>query len=87
AKFKEAIVEQLGEDSEKLPRAKQLYEELEKKIVREKILESKTRIDGRDLTTVRPLTMEVGLLPRTHGSAVFARGETKSLCVTTLGSS
>ncbi|MFP4325415.1 MAG: polyribonucleotide nucleotidyltransferase [Desulfonatronovibrio sp.] len=87
AKFKEAIVEQLGEDSEKLPRAKQLYEELEKKIVRERILESKTRIDGRDLTTVRPLTMEVGLLPRTHGSAVFARGETKSLCVTTLGSS
>ncbi|MFP4084836.1 MAG: polyribonucleotide nucleotidyltransferase [Desulfonatronovibrio sp.] len=87
AKFKEAIAEQLGEDSEKLPRAKQLYEELEKKIVRERILESKTRIDGRDLTTVRPLTMEVGLLPRTHGSAVFARGETKSLCVTTLGSS
>lgn len=86
-KFKEAIVEQLGEDSENLPRAKQLYEELEKKIVREKILESKTRIDGRDLTTVRPLTMEVGLLPRTHGSALFARGETKSLCVTTLGSS
>ncbi|MFO7727466.1 MAG: polyribonucleotide nucleotidyltransferase [Desulfonatronovibrio sp.] len=87
AKFKETIAEQLGEDSEKLPRARQLYEELEKKIVRERILESKTRIDGRDLTTVRPLTMEVGLLPRTHGSAIFARGETKSLCVTTLGSS
>ncbi len=86
SKFRETITEQLGDESEKLVRARQMFDELEKKIVRDKILGSKTRIDGRDLTTVRPLTMELGLLPRTHGSALFARGETKSLCVATLGS-
>jgi polyribonucleotide nucleotidyltransferase len=86
AKFRETMAEQLGEDSEKLARANRMFDELEKRIVRDRILESKTRIDGRDLTTVRPLTMEIGLLPRTHGSALFARGETKSLCVATLGS-
>src|SRR5262249_44315165 len=43
------------------------------------------RIDGRDLRTVRPITCQVGVLPRTHGSALFTRGETQALCVTTLG--
>jgi polyribonucleotide nucleotidyltransferase len=86
AKFRETMAQQLGEDSEKLARANRMFDELEKRIVRDRILESKTRIDGRDLTTVRPLTMEISLLPRTHGSALFARGETKSLCVATLGS-
>jgi len=85
--FRETMTEKLGEESDKLTRARQIFENLEKKIVREKILGSKTRIDGRDLTTVRPLTMEIGFLPRTHGSALFARGETKALCVATLGSS
>jgi len=85
--FRETMAEKLGEESDKLTRARQIFEKLEKKIVREKILGSKTRIDGRDLTTVRPLTMEIGFLPRTHGSALFARGETKALCVATLGSS
>ncbi len=85
-KFKGTIAENLGEDSEKYAKAVNMLEELEKKIVREKILETRTRIDGRDLTTVRPLAIEIGLLPRTHGSALFARGETKSLCITTLGS-
>ncbi|MFA7167250.1 MAG: polyribonucleotide nucleotidyltransferase, partial [Desulfoplanes sp.] len=52
-----------------------------------RIVETNTRIDGRDMTTVRPLKMEIGVLPRSHGSAIFTRGETKSLCTATLGSS
>ena len=49
------------------------------------ILDHKRRIDGRDLTTVRPILAEVGVLPRTHGSALFTRGETQALVVATLG--
>lgn len=59
---------------------------LEKKIVRRRIREEGRRIDGRDVKTVRPITIETAVLPRTHGSALFRRGETKSLVVTTLGS-
>ena len=58
---------------------------LESKIVRDRILDGKPRIDGRDLKTVRPITVKVGVLPRTHGSALFTRGETQALVVTTLG--
>jgi len=58
---------------------------LEKDIVRTKILKSKKRIDGRGLTDVRPIKCEVGVLPRTHGSALFTRGETQALVTTTLG--
>jgi polyribonucleotide nucleotidyltransferase len=58
---------------------------LESKIVRARILEGKPRIDGRDLKTVRPITIKVGVLPRTHGSALFTRGETQALVTTTLG--
>jgi polyribonucleotide nucleotidyltransferase len=58
---------------------------LQAKIVRWNILDTKTRIDGRDLTTVRPIVSEVGVLPRTHGSAIFTRGETQALVVATLG--
>ncbi|MBU6211105.1 MAG: polyribonucleotide nucleotidyltransferase [Gammaproteobacteria bacterium] len=58
---------------------------LESKIVRERILNGEPRIDGRDSTTVRPITIKVGVLPRTHGSALFTRGETQALVVTTLG--
>ena len=60
-------------------------EHLEKKIVRGEILDGKPRIDGRDHKTVRPITVKVGVLPRTHGSALFTRGETQALVVTTLG--
>ena len=60
---------------------------LEKSIVRQRILKEGKRIDGRDTKTVRPILIEAGLLPRAHGSALFARGETKSLVVATLGSS
>ncbi|MFZ5693022.1 MAG: polyribonucleotide nucleotidyltransferase [Pseudomonadota bacterium] len=62
-----------------------VFKELEAKIVRWNILDTSKRIDGRDLTTVRPIVCEVGVLPRTHGSALFTRGETQALVVTTLG--
>ena len=58
---------------------------LEKKVVRDRILSGGARIDGRDTRTVRPITVEVGVLPRAHGSALFTRGETQALVVTTLG--
>ncbi|HWV40158.1 polyribonucleotide nucleotidyltransferase [Pseudorhodoplanes sp.] len=62
-----------------------VFKELEAKIVRWNILDTSKRIDGRDLKTVRPIVCEVGVLPRTHGSALFTRGETQALVVTTLG--
>src|SRR3569832_1629958 len=62
-----------------------VFKELEAKIVRWNILDTSKRIDGRDLKTVRPIQCEVGVLPRTHGSALFTRGETQGLVVTTLG--
>ena len=62
-----------------------LFKKLESEIVRGRILDEGRRIDGRDLSTVRPISCEVGLLPRTHGSALFTRGETQALVVATLG--
>jgi polyribonucleotide nucleotidyltransferase len=60
-------------------------EKLEKKIVRGRIIAGEPRIDGRDTRTVRPIVIRTGVLPRTHGSALFTRGETQALVVTTLG--
>ena len=62
----------------------ELYQ-LEYRIVRDRVLSGEPRIDGRDNRTVRPISVEVGVLPRTHGSALFTRGETQALVVTTLG--
>ena len=59
--------------------------DLEKRIVRGRVLDGKPRIDGRDRNTVRPISVRVGVLPRTHGSALFTRGETQALVTTTLG--
>ncbi|MDY6956793.1 MAG: polyribonucleotide nucleotidyltransferase [Pseudomonadota bacterium] len=64
---------------------KKSFESLERRIVRERILSGAPRIDGRDLKTIRPISIEVGILPRTHGSALFTRGETQAIVVTTLG--
>ncbi|MFB3079336.1 MAG: polyribonucleotide nucleotidyltransferase, partial [Lysobacterales bacterium] len=61
------------------------FSKLEKTLVREHILSGKPRIDGRDLTTVRPISVECGILPRAHGSALFTRGETQAIVATTLG--
>ncbi|HUI60513.1 MAG TPA: polyribonucleotide nucleotidyltransferase [Steroidobacteraceae bacterium] len=58
---------------------------LESNIVRQRVLNGEPRIDGRDAKTVRPITVKVGVLPRTHGSALFTRGETQAIVVTTLG--
>ena len=88
--------------SEITDKAKKLYEEdenyteldinyelknLEKRIVRTDILKNKNRIDGRGLSDVRPIASEVGILPRTHGSALFTRGETQAIVTCTLGTS
>jgi len=64
----------------------ELFGALEAKIVRGQILSGEPRIDGRDTRTVRPITIRTGVLPRTHGSALFTRGETQALVVATLGS-
>ncbi|HUA50658.1 MAG TPA: polyribonucleotide nucleotidyltransferase [Candidatus Sulfotelmatobacter sp.] len=61
------------------------FKELESDVVRGSILDTGRRIDGRDLVTVRPIVCEVGVLPRAHGSALFTRGETQAMVVTTLG--
>ncbi|RDI46584.1 polyribonucleotide nucleotidyltransferase [Aquicella lusitana] len=62
-----------------------VFNNIERNIVRSRILQGQPRIDGRDTTTVRPISIQVGLLPRTHGSALFTRGETQALVVATLG--
>src|ERR1700752_2582943 len=67
------------------PQVASVFKDLEAKIVRWNILDNGTRIDGRDVKTVRPINCEVGVLPRTHGSALFTRGETQALVVATLG--
>lgn len=64
---------------------KELFKEAEADIVRNGILDTGTRIDGRAVDKVRPILAQVGVLPRTHGSALFSRGETQALCVATLG--
>ena len=61
------------------------FHKLEKQVVRESVLAGEPRIDGRDTTTVRPIDVEVGVLPKTHGSALFQRGETQAIVVATLG--
>jgi polyribonucleotide nucleotidyltransferase len=66
-------------------KVKAAFKEVQAKVVRWNILDTGSRIDGRDLKTVRQIQSEVGILPRTHGSAVFTRGETQALVVTTLG--
>tara|TARA_R110002072_G_scaffold284396_4_gene448577 strand:- start:41954 stop:44068 length:2115 start_codon:yes stop_codon:yes gene_type:complete len=64
---------------------KSVFGKLEKKVVRNRILDGAPRIDGRDTRTVRPIEIETGILPKAHGSALFTRGETQALVVTTLG--
>jgi len=63
-----------------------IFAELERELMREKIINERARIDDRSMTDIRSITGEIGVLPRTHGSALFTRGETQSLAVTTLGS-
>jgi polyribonucleotide nucleotidyltransferase len=81
-----AVVEKLSADGQYAAKAvKAQIEDLEYNTVRAMILNDAKRIDGRDLETVRPITIRTGVLPRTHGSALFTRGETQALVVATLG--
>ncbi|MGM0563766.1 MAG: polyribonucleotide nucleotidyltransferase [Pseudomonadota bacterium] len=87
--IRDAAVEKLaaeeGEDGPDAGEIKSIFAKLEKNIVRSRILAGEKRIDGRDTRTVRPISVRTGVLPRTHGSALFTRGETQALVVTTLG--
>jgi polyribonucleotide nucleotidyltransferase len=88
AAVKEKIVAALvpvDDDGSNAAKVSSAFKDAEKEIVRSSILNTSKRIDGRDLTTVRPIVCEVGILPRTHGSALFTRGETQALAVATLG--
>jgi len=80
AKAKEALKEEFADDA-----ISEAFKEFEADVVRGQILDTGTRIDGRDTKTVRPIVSEVGVLPRAHGSALFTRGETQALVVATLG--
>lgn len=76
-----------NENEDALKNVPDILGDLEKKLVRERIVKEGIRMDGRDVKSVRPIQIQTGVLPRAHGSALFRRGETKSLVITTLGSS
>jgi polyribonucleotide nucleotidyltransferase len=84
---KSAIEELVGDEDGKIASGTfgKLFKKLESRVMRTTTLETRKRIDGRSLETVRPIKCEVGILPRTHGSALFTRGETQAIVVTTLG--
>ncbi|MCH8221492.1 MAG: polyribonucleotide nucleotidyltransferase [Proteobacteria bacterium] len=86
--IRDAVVEELSEGDDARWDAEDVtgeFKSLESKVVRSRVLAGEARIDGRDTTTVRPIDIRVGVLPRTHGSALFTRGETQAIVVTTLG--
>ncbi len=84
--IRSAVVEKLTADEQYSEKEiRNVIENLEYDVVRGAILNDRTRIDGRDLSTVRPISVRTGVLPRTHGSALFTRGETQALVVATLG--
>jgi len=86
--LKAQVIAELGEAAAgKEGLVKDMIDHLEAEAMREMILHTGQRVDGRDLVTVRPISCEVGVLPRTHGSALFTRGETQSLVTCTLGTS
>jgi len=88
SEIRSAVVEALADDSEDAPQEGEVraaIAELEKNIVRSRIIAGEQRIDGRDTKTVRPVNVRTGVLPRTHGSALFTRGETQAIVVVTLG--
>lgn len=81
-----AVVQDLAaEDAERADAVRRALKSIETEIVRGRVLDGAPRIDGRDRFTVRPISIEVGVLPRTHGSALFTRGETQALVTATLG--
>ncbi len=85
AEARDKVMGKLKEDELADPNLGSAFKKLESSILRGDVVKTGKRIDGRDLTTVRPIVAEAGILPRTHGSALFTRGETQGLVVTTLG--
>ena len=86
SKIKEEILEnELNEEGDNETDILSYFSKSQKSIVRERIIAGEKRIDGRDSSTVRSIDVKIGVLPRTHGSALFTRGETQALVVTTLG--
>src|SRR5919201_195239 len=89
--IRKRVAEQLADEAKQIGveidphELREIYFNLESKIVRGQILDGEPRIDGRDTRTVRPINVRVGVLPRTHGSALFTRGETQALVTVTLG--
>ncbi len=84
--IKASVEEEFAEEGNLTEKAKAAFEDIIKNLVRTKIISTGFRIDGRGLDDIRPITCEIGVLPRAHGSAVFTRGETQALVTTTLGS-
>ena len=82
---KVTVAEILLQDPEREREIKTSFDDLKKDIFRQQIVQDKRRIDGRGLKDIRPITCEIEILPRTHGSALFTRGETQALVITTLG--
>jgi polyribonucleotide nucleotidyltransferase len=87
AVHEEAIATFGGGDLERTKQVGQLVAKVTKEVVREQIVTERKRLDGRGLADIRPITCEIDVLPRTHGSALFTRGETQALVTTTLGTS
>jgi polyribonucleotide nucleotidyltransferase len=85
AKVFAALLPDAGEQKFSKEHVAEVFHDLQAKVVRWNILDTGIRIDGRDKKTIRPIVAEVGILPRTHGSALFTRGETQALVVATLG--
>ncbi len=85
AKINERFAELIAAEPKRAGQVAAMYDDLEYTILRKSILDDGVRTDGRTVEQIRPITCEVGLLDRTHGSALFTRGETQSLAVTTLG--
>ena len=81
----DAIASLGGADGENAEAVGELFSKVEKNVVRSRVIQGLPRIDGRDQKTVRPINCDVGMLKRAHGSAVFTRGETQAIVVTTLG--
>ena len=84
-KLRNELLEGADDDEDAARESLSYFKKVEKEIVRQKILDGDHRIDGRDTKTVRPIDIKLGILPRAHGSALFTRGETQALVVTTLG--
>lgn len=84
--LKARVIEQLDDEGDRAKEISELLSSYKKSVMRSMIVDDEKRIDGRSFDTVRPITAEVGYLPRTHGSALFTRGETQALVTATLGS-